>query len=83
MYFLDALTSIEEGSTFECSLFVLRYKTNKLMIKFNKTKCTSEHKTHYFQKSCNRSLNFVLHKNQIIEVVNILQNNLEKHFVKK
>ncbi|MAW20971.1 MAG: hypothetical protein CMD16_01075 [Flavobacteriales bacterium] len=83
MYFLDALASIEEGSTFECSLFLLKYKNNKLNIKFNKTKCTSEHKTHYFQKSCNRSLNFVLYESQIKDIINKLQENLDNHLVKK
>jgi hypothetical protein len=82
-YFVDELTDIELGSTFECSLFKLRYKNNKINIKFNNTKCTSEHKMFYFQESCNRSLTFVLYQNQLEVVANSLNNAIGEQLAKK
>ena len=82
-YFVDELTNIELGSTFECSLFKLRYKNEKINIKFNNTKCTSEHRTFYFQESCNRSLTFVLYKNQLESVTTRLNNAIDEQLAKK
>jgi len=83
-YFVDALEVIELGTDFECSLFKLKYKKNKLNVQFNDTKCTSEHKIYYFQKSCKRALSFVLKPNQLDMVINKLDhalndNQLAKH----
>jgi hypothetical protein len=82
-YFVDELTNIELGSTFECSLFKLRYKKEKINIKFNNTKCISEHKTFYFQESCNRALTFVLYKNQLESVNTRLNNVIDEQLAKK
>ena len=83
-YFANALSEIEKGTTFECSLFILKYKKNRINVSFNNTKCTSEHKIYYFQKSCKRSLSFILHTNQIVDIISSLNNALNKeHFTKK
>lgn len=82
-YFLDVLTNIEGGTTFESSLFNVKYKNNKINVKFNNTKCTSEHRIYYFQESCNRSLTFVLYQNQFLEMINGLNNAMNEEIVKK
>lgn len=71
-YFVDALEFIELGTDFECSLFKLKFKKDRLNIQFNDTRCTSEHKIYYFQKSCKKSLSFVLKPNQLDMLINKL-----------
>ena len=75
-YFVDALEVIELGTDFECSLFKLKFKKDILNIQFNNTRCTSEHKTHYFQKSCKRSLSFILKLNQLNMLIDKLNHAL-------
>lgn len=83
-YFVDALNNIEEGVDFECPLFTLKYKRNRINVNFKHTKCTSEHKLYYFQKSCKRTLSFVLKNDQIPDIVNKLNSALnEFEFVKQ
>ena len=60
IFFVDALEHLEAGSSLESSVFNFVYKKNKIKIYINDVKCTSEHKTYYFQKSCNRNLSFVI-----------------------
>lgn len=73
--FIDQLVALDLGSSFECSLFHIVNKKDKIRVKLMDTKCTSEHKTHYFQKSCNRTLQFLLFPEQI----SLLQRSISKH----
>ena len=83
-YFVSALDNIEEGIDFECPLFTLKYKRNRINVDFKHAKCTSEHKLYYFQKSCKRTLSFVLKNDQIPALVDKLNGALnEFEFVKQ
>ena len=67
--FTKMLKELSIGDSYESNLFDLDCNKNKVKVKFKKTKCISDHKTFYFQESCNRSLNFVIYKKQIEEIV--------------
>tara|TARA_B100000902_G_C27193411_1_gene855124 strand:- start:608 stop:1054 length:447 start_codon:yes stop_codon:yes gene_type:complete len=82
-YFVDALEVIELGTEFECHLFKLKYKKDKLNVHFNDTKCTSEHRIYYFQKSCKRSLSFVLKTDQLDFLINKLDHALNDNQLAK
>jgi len=75
-YFADALENIEVGTDFECSLFKLKSKKNRINVEFKNTRCTSEHKLYYFQESCKRSLSFVLKFDQLDILINKLNDAL-------
>ena len=75
-HFVEALETIELGADFECSLFKLKSKKDRLNVQFNNTKCTSEHKIYYFQKSCKRSLSFILKLNQLDMLIDKLNHAL-------
>ena len=67
--FAKMLKELSVGDSYESNLFDLDCNKNKVKVKFKKTKCISDHKTFYFQESCNRSLNFVIYEKQIEEIV--------------
>ena len=75
------LGKIKQGETIETNLFTLKAKNNRVRVYFNNTKCTSEHKTHYFQKSCNRELSFIVQQNQIEELTKTLIKDLKQDFL--
>ena len=77
-YFTIQLEKIKQGETIETNFITLKAKNNRVYIHFNDTKCTSEHKTHYFQKSCNRELAFVVQQNQIKELTKTLTQDIEQ-----
>ena len=66
------LANIKQGETIETNSVTLKAKNNRVRVYFYNTKCTSEHKTHYFQKSCNRELSFIVQQNQIKELATAL-----------
>tara|TARA_B110000003_G_C16575496_1_gene505978 strand:+ start:780 stop:1268 length:489 start_codon:yes stop_codon:yes gene_type:complete len=66
--FITMLSEIKLGLTLQTDLFAIKQKNERVHVVFNDTKCTKEHKTHYFQKTCNRKLSFVINKNQINEL---------------
>ena len=78
MYFVDALEALEVGSSLESSLFNFVYKKNKIKIKIKDTKCTSEHKTYYFQQSCNRILSFVILPNEVPKILSALKQTIRE-----
>ena len=72
------LANIKQGETIETNFVTLKAKNNRIRVYFYNTKCTSEHKTHYFQKSCNRELSFIVQQNQIEELTKTLINDIEQ-----
>ena len=80
---LSALTAMKNIDEYEYkdSEFHLRKRKNKLRIDFLNSVCENHHKTHYFQKSCNRKLNFVLYSDQIMEMYKKLDDNLNPYNV--
>jgi len=82
-YFVDELVALEPGISFESSLFHIIYKKDKIKVKFLDTKCTSEHKTHYFQESCKRTLQFVLSPQQSITLSSSINKELNNSLVQK
>ena len=82
-YFVDELVALEPGISFESSLFHIIYKKDKIKVKFIDTKCTSEHKTHYFQESCKRTLQFVLLPQQVLTLNSSINKELDNKLVQK
>ena len=84
--FIEQLSTIniKKEKVVKFNNFILKVKRNKVRIQFVNSKCLQQHKTHYFQESCNRTLSFVLTNNQkqqlIAEMEYIL--NRQRH-VKK
>jgi len=76
--FVNKLDLLENGVDFDCSSFRINYRKNKVVINIHDTKCTSEHKTFYFQESCNRKLTFTLRADQISILIKDLQKSLEQ-----
>ena len=76
--FTESLAKIKQGEAIENSFFTLKAKNNRVYIYLNDTKCTSEHKTHYFQKSCNRELSFIVQQNQIKEFATALIRDVQE-----
>ena len=84
IFFVDALEHLKTGSSLENSFFNFVFKKNKIKIDINDVKCTSEHKTYYFQKSCKRHLSFVIHKNQVPKMLSALKAEInEINYVSK
>tara|TARA_B100001250_G_scaffold87804_1_gene72637 strand:+ start:30950 stop:31501 length:552 start_codon:yes stop_codon:yes gene_type:complete len=77
LYFINSLESIENNSHIEATLFSISLKKNQLVVRIKDTRCTSEHKMYYFQKSCKRSLSFVISTNQSDEIVKVLKHELK------
>lgn len=75
--FLSMLENSESGSSLDSPLFTVVYKKKKIKIQIKSTKCTAEHKTHYFQKTCNRELSFVILDSQISKIVSELRKELQ------
>ena len=76
--FVNKLDLLENGVDFDCSSFRINYRKNKVVINIHDTKCTSEHKSFYFQESCNRKLTFSLRAVQISILIKDLQKPLEQ-----
>ena len=72
------LAKIKQGEVIKTNLLTLKAKNNRVDICFNDTRCTSEHKTHYFQKSCKRELSFIVRQDQIKELSNVLTKEIEQ-----
>ena len=47
-----------------------------MRIQFVNSKCLQQHKTHYFQESCNRTLSFVLTNDQKHKLITEMKNML-------
>ena len=77
-YFAVTLVKIKQGETIENHFITLKFKNEIIHVYFKNTKCTSEHKTHYFQKSCNRQLSFIVQQNQIKELAQALTKDIEQ-----
>jgi len=77
-YLSVMLGKIKQGETIETNFVTLKSKSNRVRVYFSNTKCTSEHKTHYFQKSCNRELSFIVQQNQIKELTETLIKDTEQ-----
>tara|TARA_B000000437_G_C11621641_1_gene295667 strand:- start:60 stop:548 length:489 start_codon:yes stop_codon:yes gene_type:complete len=84
MYFADGLESLVPASSSENKLFRFVYKNDKIKIHIKESKCTSEHRMYYFQKSCNRKLSFVILPNQVSQIVSDLRKAIKEiHYVRK
>ncbi len=68
--FNEALSqvSFDEKNSIIFKNFSVKVKKDRVKIIFFNSSCSNEHSTHYFQKSCNRELSFVLFPSQIIAV---------------
>ena len=78
--FIEQLSviDIKKEKVIEYNNFVLKAKRNKIRIQFINSKCIQQHKTHYFQESCNRIFSFILttdQKQQLITQMGVLLNN--------
>ena len=82
-YFAVTLLKINERETIETNFITLKFKNEKIHVYFKNTKCTSEHKTHYFQQSCNRELSFIVEKTQIEELTKTLIKDIEQDVLVK
>ena len=76
--FAVTLAKIKQGETIKTNFVTLKFKNEKIHVYFKNTKCTSEHKTHYFQKSCNRELSFIVQQNQIQELTKTLGKDIKQ-----
>lgn len=76
--FVNKLDLLENGVDFDCSSFRINYRKDKVVINIHDTKCTSEHKTFYFQESCNRKLTFSLRADQISILIKDLKKSLQQ-----
>jgi len=79
-----SLIDIKKEKIIEYNNFILKVKRNKVRIQFVNSKCLQQHKTHYFQESCNRTFSFVLtndQKQQLIAEMEYMLN--EQRYVKK
>ena len=83
LHFTDVLGSLPEGAEYEHSSFRLRSVRGKVYIYFDNTKCQGEHKTHYFQKSCNRTLSFNLLNKQVENLCDKLISLFPSQIVKR
>lgn len=77
--FYDLLKYIKPGSKAENNLFTIKHKKNKIVIKVNNSKCTSEHKMYYFQESCKKELSFVILPSEVPEIINTLYLSVKKN----
>ena len=55
------------------SIFV---KRKKIRVQFSNSRCIQDHKTHYFQESCNRKFSFVLNKEQAGKFVSKIEDSI-------
>ena len=55
------------------SIFV---KRKKIRVQFSNSRCIQDHKTHYFQESCNRKFSFVLNKEQASKFVSKIEDSI-------
>jgi len=65
-------SNLNVNSSISSKKFHVKVKKNEVKIIFSNSSCTSKHKTHYFQKSCNRELIFSLIPNQINLIIDQL-----------
>lgn len=79
-----SIIDIKKEKVVEFNNFTLKVKRNKVRIQFVNSKCLQQHKTHYFQESCNRAFSFVLTNNQKEQLIDEMENMLsEQRHVKK
>ena len=76
---IEALESINNASVIKSNAFDISVQKDKIKFKIKRTKCTSEHKTFYFQKSCKKDLNFVISLTIIPELIFALKESIEKN----
>ena len=72
LYFLQALKEIKNGVNIENSAFSIKQKKDKIIINIIDSRCTSEHRTHYFQKTCKRELTFIILTDDASRIVSAL-----------
>ena len=77
MYFVDILDGLEVSSSVESSLFNVVSKKKKIKVEIKNTKCTSQHKTYYFQESCKRVLSFVFLSSETPKIVEALKKSAD------
>ncbi len=65
---------------------IMKCSNNRIKIKMQQAVCVSGHQTGYFQKKCNKKLNFTIDKKtgrEIVKKLNDLLNNNQKLVVEK
>ena len=79
-----SIIDIKKEKVIEKNNLVLKVKRNKIRIKFVNSKCLQQHKTHYFQESCNRTFSFVLTNDQKQQLITQMERLLnDQTHVKK
>jgi len=79
-----SLIDINQEKIIKHNKFILKVKRNKVRIQFVNSKCLQQHKTHYFQESCNRAFSFFLTNNQKEQLISEMEYMLsEQRHVKK
>ena len=61
----------------------VKVKKGKVKVTFLDSTCSSEHSTHYFQKSCNRKLGFIMYPKQINNFVQVFDEIFNTAIVEK
>ena len=73
-----SVVDIKKEKVIEYNNFVIKVKRHKVRIQFINSQCIQQHKTHYFQESCKRTLSFILtndQKEELITQMGVLLNN--------
>lgn len=70
------LIDINKEKSIQYNNFLINVKRNKVRIQFVNSRCTQQHKTHYFQESCSKQFSFRLSLDQKNELVSKLTNIL-------
>tara|TARA_B100001540_G_C15593295_1_gene545071 strand:+ start:25 stop:513 length:489 start_codon:yes stop_codon:yes gene_type:complete len=78
---LDAADHMLEDT--ENTFFKIDNVKKGIKVKFLNTKCSYDHKTHYFQKSCNRQLTFIVTEEQKLSLIDEIYSNMYTDYVKR
>ena len=73
-----SVADIKKEKVIEYNNFVIKVNKHKVRIQFINSQCIQQHKAHYFQESCKRTLSFILtndQKQQLITQMGVLLNN--------
>jgi len=81
----EALSEVVLGDNTQITYkkFSIKVKNKKVKVTLLNSICTSEHSTHYFQKSCKRELSFILFPKQINSFVQVFEDVFSPVIVEK
>ena len=85
--FINELDAVEhtlvDNKDINSSFFKIDNVKKGIKVQFLNTRCSYDHKTHYFQKSCNRQLTFIVTEEQKSTLINQIYNNIDIDYVKR